>query len=223
MANLWYVPLEPLDKRYTVLMDKQLQNEFVKHKIKYEKIGGETLRDEIKVGSFLDAVSTNYYKLSQLQKILKLIDSEQIKNGDTFFFSDLWFPGIEAIPYTAAFKKLKINITGIMHAGSWTETDDVRTYMKNWAKYIEQGWFEFIDKIFVGSYFHRNEIIKRKRIIDSSKIKVTGLTFDSKEIYSMVKPMPWKDRKNQIIFPHRLHWEKQPEVFDKFIKITIIQ
>lgn len=218
MGKVWYIPLEHLDKRYTILMDKQIVKELKYVGLEYERIYGNELTDEIETGFFLDAIGTNYFKFSQLMKIMRLFKNRKIKDGDIFFFSDLWFPGIEAIPYTASFMKLKIKITGIMHAGSWTETDDVRTLMKEWAKDIEKGWFKFIDIVFLGSNHHKSEIVMRGRTLDINKLKVSGLAFSSKEILSIAPSLPWEERDNVIVFPHRLHWEKQPEVFDTFMK-----
>ena len=143
---IYYLPLEYLDKRYTKDLDRLILNELKKQGKKYTKIDGAILEGNIKVGAFLDSNSTNYFKFEQLQRVCELFATDKIKDGDTFFISDLWFPGLEAIPYMAYFNKKKVNITGLLHAGSWTETDYVAN-MKEWASYIEKGWFKFIDKI----------------------------------------------------------------------------
>jgi len=219
MVKLWYIPLEHLDKRYTRMMDKQIIRELKKSKIKYERIYGEELTSTIETGFFLDAIGTNYFKASQIMKIMKLFQDKKIGKNDVFFFSDLWFPGIESIKYVTSFLGYdSVKITGIMHAGSWTETDDVRTYMKFWAKYSEIGWFRLVNKVFLGSKHHKKEINNRNRCRDNKKLAVTGLAFSIADIYKIAKPLPWKERDNTVVFPHRIHWEKQPKVFDKFMK-----
>jgi glycosyltransferase involved in cell wall biosynthesis len=198
-------------------MDKQIIDILDKNKLNYKRIYGKELTNKIETGFFLDAIGTNYFKFSQLMTIMKMFKNKEINNGDIFFFSDLWFPGIEAIKYVTSFLNIKVYITGIFHAGSWTETDDVRTYMLDWAMCIENGWFEFIDLAFVGSEHHKQEIIKRKRCNDKNKILVCPLSFDTKKIIKKGNPLPWEKRENNIIFPHRIHWEKQPEIFDDFM------
>lgn len=219
MVKLWYIPLEHLDKRYTIMMDKQILRELKKSNIDYERVYGKELTKKIETGFFLDSIGTNYFKASQIMKIMELFQNKKIKDGDVFFFSDLWFPGIEAIKYVTSFLGYdNIRITGIMHAGSWTETDDVRTYMKFWAKHTEIGWFRLADKVFLGSKHHKSEITKRKRCRDNEKLEVTGLAFSVDDILKLAKPIPWEKREDNVVFPHRIHWEKQPEVFDKFMK-----
>ena len=220
MKKIIYVPLEHLDKRYTKLMDIQILNILDINKYNYTRVYGKELTNKIETGFFLDAIGTNYFKASQVMKIMKMFRDGKIKDGDVFFFSDLWFPGIEAIKYVTSFLKIDVKITGILHAGSWTETDDVRTYMKDWAKYIERGWFKFIDVAFVGSKHHKNEILKHKRTLDADKIVVYPLAFSTKDIIKLAKPLSWDEREDNIIFPHRLHWEKQPEVFDRIMNMA---
>lgn len=220
MAKIIYIPLEHLDKRYTILMDKQIIKTLDENKFSYVRIYGKELTQSIETGFFLDAIGTNFFKFSQLMQVMEMFKNGEIKNGDIFFFSDLWFPGIEAINYVTSFLKMKVYITGILHAGSWTETDDVRTYMESWAKDIEKGWFKFYDLVFVGSEHHKKEILRRKRCTNSKKIIVTPLSFSSEAIFKIAKPLEWKEREDVIVFPHRIHWEKQPQVFDKFLSKT---
>ena len=64
-----------------------------------------------KSGSFLDSEFTIQFKSAQMQKIAKLYRDDVIKSGDTLFFSDLWFPGIESIAYMNYFAKKDVKIT----------------------------------------------------------------------------------------------------------------
>jgi hypothetical protein len=120
---IYYLPLEHIERRYTALLDKQLMREFRKQKKAFIKIDGELLTTKIETGAFLDSEGTNYYKFSQLQKVCRLFKEGKIKQDDTFFVSDLWFPGIESIKYMAYFRGIRVNIKGLLHAGSFTETD----------------------------------------------------------------------------------------------------
>jgi len=84
--------------------------EFRKQNKPFIKIDGALLTTKIETGAFLDSEGTNFYKFSQLQEVCKLFKEGIIKQDDTFFVSDLWFPGIEAIKYMAYFRGIRVNI-----------------------------------------------------------------------------------------------------------------
>lgn len=212
---IYYLPLEHLDKRYTVLMDQQIERELKRQKKKYKKIDGEVLSSDIETGAFLDSDSTVHFKMSQIMKIAKLFKRDEIKDGDLFFVSDLWFPGIEAIKYMAFFHRIQVKVKGILHAGSFTETDYVRG-LEDWAQWIERGWFKMFDEIFLGSNFIKQELVEKSRIIDFTKLRVTGLPFVLEDYYKIVKPTDEKE--DIVIFSGRLDDEKQPWIFDRLAK-----
>ena len=219
---IYYLPLEHIERRYTTLLDTQLMREFKKQKKEFVKIEGINLTDKIETGAFLDSEGTNFYKFSQLQKVCRLFKNNKIKDGDVFFVSDLWFPGIEAIKYMAYFRNIKIKVKGLLHAGSFTETDFVRG-IEDWAKWIEIGWFHSFDKIFLGSNYIKKELIEKKRIIDFKKLEVTGLPFITNDLYKQAKKISWSKKKNIVIFAGRLDDEKQPWQFDELKKMFNIK
>jgi glycosyltransferase involved in cell wall biosynthesis len=212
---IWYLPLEYLDARYTILMDRQLKDSFKKYNVSFTEISGiDIVAGQISTGAFLDSDGTNYFKFSQLQKICCLFKNGEVQNGDVFFVSDLWFPGLECIKYMAMFHKIEVKICGIFHAGSWTTTDYV-ALLKEWAHDIEVGWFKMIDKIFVGSKFHKQEILNNKICFDKDKILVTGLPFSVNDIRTSSRDKICKNKKDIVIFSGRLDLEKHPEFFDE--------
>ncbi len=212
---LWYFPLEFLGKRYTQMMNKDLQLSFTKYGIKVTSILGSVLTDEIETGSFLDSESTNHFKFTQLQEICQIFKKGEVKDGDVFFFSDLWFPGIESIKYMAMFKNINIKICGIFHAGSWIDSDYV-AQLKPWVHNIERGWMKMCDEIYIGSRFHKNEIQDDFKFpLDfMGKYVVTGLPFRPQDILTDQRKELMKNKLNIITFTGRLCEEKHPEVFD---------
>lgn len=210
--KLWYVPLEPLDRRYTIMMDQQIRRTLEAQRVEFEAVEGELLTDKIEQGAFLDSEGTNFYKASQIQKIAKAFREGRVSNGDKFFISDFWFPGIEAIPYMAMFRKIEVELWGIMHAGSWTDTDFVGA-LKDWARFVELGWFGLSKGIFVGSEFHKQDILSKGRCTEPDKIHVTGLVFDTEDIIGRIKGGIQK--RDLVVMAGRLDDEKQPWVFDQ--------
>jgi glycosyltransferase involved in cell wall biosynthesis len=205
---IFNVPIEPLDMRYSIQWNKWFENEFAHNLLSFTTVTGETLTDKITTGSFLDVCGTNYYKASQLKWIAHWFHYNYVKDGDVFFFQDLWFPGIEMLAYMRDGLKKDIKIVGCLHDGSYDRNDfTYKMGMYKWAGQIENGWFKLIDKIFVATNFHKSELIE-SRIVDQNKIIVTGF------------PLYWEDlpqveKENIIVFPHRLVEEKNPQIFDQ--------
>jgi len=206
-----YVPLEHIDTRYTKHLDEQIINYLENNNIQYIRIypNIKTI-NKIKNGSFLDAEYTIQFKSAQMQEIAKLYYEDKINNGDQFFFSDIWFPGIESIAYINYFSKKNVKITGFLHAGSFTDTDFVRD-MERWAKNFEDIIFDISDTIFVASHFIKNDVIK-KRIVNPNKLIVTHLPID---FDNMKKHLTDDHKENIVLFCARNVDEKQPWLFDQ--------
>ena len=208
------MPLEHLDKRYTTHLDRDIENFLKKHKVDYVKIYPQIEETEIKHGSFLDAAKTTEFKSKQLAILSKYYQTGQISDFDVIFFSDLWFPGIEAIPYMNYFCRVHPKIKGILHAGSFTDTDFVRD-MERWAKNFEDVVFDITNEIFVGSNFIKDDVCK-KRLVDKNKIIVTGMPLDYDELNKYRNAR----KENIVIFNGRNVGEKQPHVFEE-LKIRL--
>lgn len=212
---LIYVPLEHIDGRYTIHMDQAIEQYLTDQNIKYHKIMPTTETPELPEGQFLNSAFTSKFKALQMAEIAQMIEDGCITDGDTFFFSDIWFPGIESIAYMKYFNKMpNLKITGVIHAGSFTDTDFVRD-MERWAKNFEDIIFDISDTIFCASDFIKNDIIK-KRMIDPSKLIVSGLPIDYKELKKLDKRNIIKE--DIVIFNGRLCDEKQPHLFDELEK-----
>jgi len=208
---IWYMPLEQYEERYTEQWYRWFNRAFQNEDVHYSSVEGEQITGEIESGSVLDVYGTNYYKMTQLAQLILHLQGGHVKDDDTVFFADLWFPGIEALQYIRNVTGAKFKITGILHAGTWDKADfTYRTGMRPWAKYIEQGWLKFIDEVYVGSEYHKEIIEHYAGAMDTlPPIKVTGLPFEADEVDRTT------DKENIVVFPHRLDPEKQPEMFDK--------
>lgn len=160
-SQLVLVPLEPLFERYTESWYRNLPTLFDSYGFDVQVIDGVTLEDEIKVGSFLDINSTTHYKFTQLQQISKMFHTGQIRDGCIFFFSDTEFWGLESVRLLAQMNKVNIYITSFCHAASYTK-EDAFSVATPYQKYTELGWFACSDIVFVGSNYHKQQIIKER-------------------------------------------------------------
>jgi len=213
MSKLIYVPLEHIDGRYTVHMDIAIEEYLNRENIEYIKVMPTYETPPLPEGQFLNSAFTSKFKALQIAEISDLIERGVITDGDTLFFSDIWFPGIESIAYMKYFNKMdNLKITGIIHAGSFTDTDFVRD-MERWAKNFEDIIFDISDTIYCASNFIKNDIIK-KRMINPNKLVVSGLPVD----YSGLEEHKGQTKKDIVIFNGRLCDEKQPWLFNELQK-----
>jgi len=212
--TVYYLPLELIDMRYTNAQDKITRDAFDSKNISYKIIDGTILSDKKNPDEFLNPTSTNFFKFKQLEQICELFDNNEVKNGDKFYVADIWFPGIESIKYMAHFKNLNVELYGVLHAGSFTPSDTVEG-LKEWASPFELSLIKMFDGIFLGSEQTRQDLLKTFTIgfTDLNKLHITGLAYNSKEVEKY--RIPYSKKENIIIFPHRLHPEKQEILFEQ--------
>ena len=213
MKLIW-LPLEILDERYTS-MTRQLYSEgFERNRIPFIMIQGESLVNRIETNrgkGFLDPYGTIFYKSSQVMKLAQMFRNKQIESGDVIFIDDVQFP-IELIRYIERMSDMEVKIFGVQHSGTYIRTDDINKMGEEY-QLQEEYWLSTLDGIFVGSKFHKNEIIKRYPNL-RKKIHVTGLPFDRNEVLKVSKPRKFEEREDIVLFLGRLHKEKQPELFE---------
>lgn len=197
---IYFIPLENLEERYTALMNSEIKKHIKDEQFIYPKWKSKP----IKKGQFLDIERTIEFKSKQLILISKLFQKGKVKNGDWFFFADIFFPGIESVKYQAELQNINIKIAAFNHAGRADANDFVQN-LNSWADSSEQSYHDVCDIIFVGSEYQKNNI-KNYFKINESKIKVTGCVWNSKEAF---KVYPHLDKKEDIvIWPHRVSKEK---------------
>lgn len=210
MAKIIYVPLEHIEGRYTVHMDRDIIEHLDNNNIPYVRIYPENAgMSSLPEGCFLNAAYTSKFKSLQMAMIAEMYERGEVDNDDVFFFSDIWFPGIENIAYMNYFHKVTAKITGVIHAGSFTDTDFVRD-MERWAKNLEDIIFDISDKVFCASDFIKADIVK-KRMVNPDKLIVTGLPVD----YSTLKHLDTSVKHDRVVFNGRICDEKQPWLFDE--------
>jgi glycosyltransferase involved in cell wall biosynthesis len=211
MSRLIYVPLEHIDGRYTIHMDRDIEQYLQNNNIDYVKIMPNVEPGPLPTGMFLNAAFTTKFKSLQLAAIAEMYEKNEITDDDVFFFSDIWFPGIESLAYMNYFWKVNPKITGIIHAGSFTDTDFVRD-MERWAKNFEDIVFDIADVIYCASEFIRQDILK-KRMVPDYKLVVSGLPVD----FTGLEPYRNQKKERIIIFNGRLCDEKQPWLAEQLL------
>lgn len=200
--DLILIPIEPLEERYSSQWLEWFTDSMNKMNLNYLIIGDLTER-KISVGQFLDVIETNKYKLNQMIELIDFVTSTKF-NG-TILFMDMWFPALEALAYVRDNLKLNFRIKGILHAGTWDHWDFLsQNGCNRWAKDIEKGWMSIADEILVSTNFHMDMITS----YTETKTKITIVEFPVYNTKTVCE-----DKKNIVVFPHRLAPEKQPEGF----------
>lgn len=223
---LYIVPIEPLEERYSSQwldwtcrkMGEQLGKGTLKTNWKFI-LPTEGQYDKIENGAFLDVIGTNVYKNKQMEEILHMFQMQQIKNGDIFWFHDLWFPGLEMLFYIRDALGIHFKICGCLHAGTYDPYDYLtQKGMDRWGRHLERCWFQEVDHIFVATNFHRDLLMKDWSGPKNPRIHVTGFpiypdTFVPGGRTRTPNVFPNDLSKLRIVFPHRLNNEKNPHLF----------
>lgn len=205
--NIFCVPIEPLEERYTASWYRNVPAFFREQGALVTMIDGHALTETVETGTFLDIHSTVHYKASQVAEIARLFKTGEVRNGDCFFFFDLEFWGVEAVRVLAQLSGLTVGLFGFLHAASYFR-DDIMTVAAPYQQYTEVGWVRAMDKVFVGSEYHKAILLERRPSVDRTKIVVTGnpmFVSDYPLFVGIVK-------KNQIAMTARFDWEKRPHV-----------
>lgn len=204
-----YLPIEHIEQRYTTHLDRDIQEYLDRKKIQYTYLEPTVFSNEIKHGSFLDADNTVYRQLHQFQQLIELLITNKIDVNETLFVTDIWNFALMAVPYLNFFSGYNLKVQGILHAGSFTDTDFVRQ-MERVYKGFEESIFDICEKVYVGSNFIKQDVLK-KRYVDADKIVVTGLPLDFKGIDRYKTNSP---KEHIIVFNGRNVDEKQPYLFE---------
>jgi glycosyltransferase involved in cell wall biosynthesis len=233
---LYYVPLESLEERYTKQMYDWVIKALKKRNINYIAIAPYLLSEVTEGGQFLNWASRAYTCAYQNQMIAKYFHEGKIKNGDKFFIADFWHPGVEAIAYMAQMMDIEVEIYGINYAGPLDPTDLTHRLVK-WGFWQEMAWYSSFTKVFVGSQFHKDTIIKnaceRLRIFTDSNLAIfeanldnsiipTGLVWDEQSVLDSRPvniPNPkYNDPRPIVIWPHRISPDKNIDGFYEIVR-----
>jgi glycosyltransferase involved in cell wall biosynthesis len=202
------MPIEPIDLRYSNQWAKWFTQEFQRAGVNHLTIHGDSNKKTIDFGSFLDVMETNRYKTWQTTALISTLMQYKDDYPLILFFHDLWHPGLSQLAYIRdgmGWENMKI--CGCLHAGSYDEYDFLnKVGMTDWAMFTERAWFGVIaDQIYVATDFHKN-LLCSTRAVPPVKVVVTGFP-----MYPDFNR--GKEKRDIVVFPHRLDSEKQPEKF----------
>jgi hypothetical protein len=213
--TIYIVDLEAVDTRYTKEWKTYLPRQLKKatnHQV--VTISGGDTPQATTPGAFLNFGGTNVYKANQMQQIGKLFCDGKVKDGDYFLYTDAWNPTVLQLKYMAELLKVKIKIGGMWHAGSYDPQDFLGRLIGNkpWVRNTEQAMFDTFDHNFFATQFHIDMFSETfSQAKDNDKVVKVGWPMEyMTNTLDMYQNM---NKKDIILFPHRMAPEKQPAIF----------
>ncbi len=228
MNTIYIVDLESVPTRYTVqwksglpeYMQKYIQSK--NRKFDVVNISGGEVEMIATPGAFLNFAGTNVYKSNQAIEISKLISEGKVKNGDKFLFTDAWNPVIPMVRYMVELLGIKAELHGIWHAGSYDPQDFLGRLIedKRWSLTFEASVYHALDYSYFATKFHINMF--KKNVLQKvgfglneeecyRKMVLSGQPHD--KLLEHLQPFKGMQKRDLILFPHRVAPEKQPEIF----------
>lgn len=219
--TFFYIPLESYRERYTEFLSTEngLWETFLKEKkIKYQTIRPDwatPLPLRIDHGNVLDTWRRSKWALAQTEKIIGMIEENQIQNNDVLFFEDFWHPGFETIPYVRALSKIKFKMYAFCHAQS-VDKNDFTYPMRKWMRHFEKGIAASLSGIFVNCPELKQALIGGR--INQCPIYTHGHMYNSQMIASQVPRISWSQMNllwasKRVVYSSRWDSEKNPEFF----------
>ena len=233
MSKIFLVDLEAVETRYTGQWKTHIPALLKKAGHNVNIISGPTdIPSATTPGAFLNFGGTNIYKASQVEQMGRLFCSGAVKPGDHFLFTDAWHPGVINLKYMSELLGIPVTIHGLGHAGSYDPQDFLGRLVGNkpWVRNAEKSFFSAFDHNYFATDFHikmfNKELLNNGHTVENpwyeeeldeilsgeySKFVRTGWPME----YMQDTLAPYKnmEKKNLILFPHRLAPEKQVEIF----------
>lgn len=208
-----FLPIEPMESRYTKQAIRWIGEDVLRrwpHAIVIEP----GYDGDICCGQFLDVNKTIEYKAKQLAEVSRIFAQRTVKQA-LVIVGDTWFPGIESLRYLADLQGVKLRLIGWHHAGVYDPTDFINI-AGDWRLRFENMLLcDVFDYVAVGSNFHKklvvDGVLARERVNIKHKVLAFGQAWRHQDVRQHYVNLD--QRRNIIVFPHRLSCEKKPEVF----------
>ena len=211
MSKVYIVDIEAVDTRYTKQWKEHLPIQMRAAGLDVIKVSGGDVPMATTPGAFLNFAGTNNYKAQQMIEISREFAFGNIKDGDYFLYTDAWNPTVIQLKYMTELLGVKIRIGGLWHAGSYDPQDFLGRLIgdKPWVRNAEKSMFACYDDNFFATQFHVDMFSRAFGLNDS--VKIVGWPMEY--LPATMNPYDTVQKKNKIIFPHRLAPEKQLDIF----------
>lgn len=223
--TIFIMALEPLDTRYTgqwftglpALLNSEIQRAGLA--VDVQNIAGEQVESTVTAGAFLNFTATNIWKNTQLNTMAQKFANGEVKAGDHVLFTDAWHTGVQQIKYMSELLDIPVTIHSMWHAGSYDPQDFLGRKIKDksWSLAFEKSVFYASDFNYFATEFHINLFVdkvlgvRHLGNVETKKIVRSGQPHNL--LVQELEKFTGRTKKRQILFPHRVAPEKQPEIF----------
>lgn len=219
MNKIVIVPVEPLESRYTgewySMLPQQLRKHIELTGAEYEVVQIEipSIDAVVTPGAFLNFASTQVYKSKQFLILAEMFAS--FVEGDKILFTDAWNPVVIQLRYMKDLMKSPVELHGMWHAGSYDEHDFLgRAFDKRWSYEFERSLVNALDVNYFATTFHHRLLSNTLNVNMGTRAQIVGWPME----YLKDRLIPSKNKKDLVLFPHRVSDEKQPELFRRIAK-----
>ena len=229
--NIFLVDLEAVETRYTGQWKSHVPNLLRKAGHHVNIISGPTdIPSATTPGAFLNFGGTNIYKASQVEQMGRLFCDGSVHPGDHFIFTDAWHPGVINLKYMSELLNIPVTTHGLWHAGSYDPQDFLGRLVGNkpWVRNAERSFYYAFDHNYFATEFHVKLFIDEllmdglkeenpwyfedfEERYDSGKMIRTGWPMEY--MHDTLLPYKGMQKRDLILFPHRIAPEKQVEIF----------
>jgi hypothetical protein len=226
--TIYIVDIEAVDTRYTKQWKEYLPKQ-LRHATNEEVVvisGGETPQATTP-GAFLNFGGTNVYKSKQLELIGEMFCNGEIKDGDYFLYTDAWNPTVIQLRYMAELLGVSIRIGGLWHAGSYDPHDFLGRLIGDapWVRHAEKSMYYTYDDNFFATDFHIEMFVRTlfeddpyvedmvEEALAGEEERITRVGWPMEYLKNSLEQYKGMEKRNLILFPHRVAPEKQVEIF----------
>lgn len=221
MRTLFILPIEPIESRYTAEWHRHIPLQitaFAKDAgipWTVKQVNGRGAPANVPKGQFLDFAGTSIYKSTQMAEMAKRISSGDVSDGDVILVTDAWNPAVLQLRLMLDMLKIRADIHGIWHAGSYDPTDLLGLGIKDktWSHATERAMFAAYEENYFATRYHVETFCNALNISMTDrwkKIKTVGWPMEY--IADRVKHVS-ATREKIIVFPHRISPDKRPLMF----------
>jgi hypothetical protein len=229
--TVFLVDLESVETRYTGQWKAHVPNLLRKAGHNVQIISGPAdIPSATTPGAFLNFGGTNIYKARQVEQMGRLFCDGAVHAGDHFIFTDAWHPGIINLKYMSELLGIPVTTHGLWHAGSYDPQDFLGRLVgdKPWVRNAEKSFYHAFDHNYFATDFHihmfyenliqadpdRRQTMYKTVMEDTvfnNKVVRTGWPMEYME--DILIPYKGMQKRDLILFPHRIAPEKQVEIF----------
>ena len=238
--TIWIFSLECLETRYTKQWHEHIPK-LLKHKLgdKFNvvQIDGIQKNSQLTPGAFLNFSDTNYWKSSQLCNFLEHHNRGETSTDDHILFTDAWNPTVIQLKYMKDLLGFNWTLHGLFHSGSYDNQDFLGRLVGNkpWVRNAELSFYNafnhnyfatdfhiklFFDELLMGGLKSENPWYEEDiaEVLGGLNPKIVRTGWPMEYMAETLAPYNGMQKRDLIVFPHRIAPEKQVEIFRDLAK-----